>query len=118
MEMEIGATLCTIHNLHNESKPVVSIISLQNVYKRVRFNTTGECEAPLVATNNERSWYDTVEGCGIQCTNPLYTDEQHEQVHLFIAIFATLCLVCTCFTLVSITWCGTYTYKKLFICLC
>ena len=73
----------------------------QNAYKQVTFNTSGVCEAPLVATDNEKSWYDGVEGCGIQCTNPLFTKEQHNKVHIFIAVFASMCLVSTFFTLVS-----------------
>ncbi|XP_038052164.1 smoothened homolog [Patiria miniata] len=77
-----------------------------NVYKSITFNTTGECEPPLVATDNEKSWYETVEGCGIQCRNPLFTDEEHAQVHLFIAVFASACVVCTFFTL--ITFCADW----------
>ncbi|XP_033640595.1 smoothened homolog [Asterias rubens] len=72
-----------------------------NVYKTITFNTTGECEPPLVVTDNEKSWYENVEGCGIQCRNPLYTDEEHAQVHTFIAIFASVCVICTFFTLVT-----------------
>ncbi|XP_030830155.1 smoothened homolog [Strongylocentrotus purpuratus] len=70
-----------------------------NTYKAVTFNLTGGCEPPLVETDNEKSWYENVEGCGIQCKNPLYTEEDHHKVHIFIAVFAGLCVVCTLFTL-------------------
>ncbi|XP_071496120.1 protein smoothened-like [Diadema antillarum] len=73
--------------------------AVPNTYKQVTFNLTGECEPPLVATDNAKSWYENVEGCGIQCSNPLYTEDDHSKVHVFIAVFAGVCVVCTLFTL-------------------
>lgn len=75
----------------------------QNLVKSLKFNTTGRCMAPLVPTNNRNSWYKHVEGCGVQCQNPLFTDEEHRLVRIFIAIFSALCLVATLFAIVSIT---------------
>ena len=66
-------------------------------------NFSGTCELPLVATENENSWYNGVDGCGIQCTNPLFTDAEHKEVHTFIAVMGSLCLLCSLFTIVSTT---------------
>lgn len=52
-----------------------------NALRDVKFNTTGECLRPLVAA--ERWPTDAtviVDGCGVQCKDPLYTDDEHEQV--------------------------------------
>ncbi|XP_033097394.1 smoothened homolog [Anneissia japonica] len=73
----------------------------ENSYKELTFNTSGKCEPPLVATENEKSWYDGVDGCGIQCQNPLYSQTEHERMHTFIAVFASICAICTFFTLLT-----------------
>lgn len=80
---------------------VVSIGSvLKNSIQKVKFNATGQCEAPLVKTDNPASWYKDVEGCGIQCDNPLFTPDEHSDMHSYIAFFGSVTLLCTFFTLV------------------
>lgn len=69
--------------------------------KEISFDTTSRCNSPLVKTDNVKSWYSEVEGCGVQCQNPLFTEEEHDEVHIFIAVFGSLCLVCTLFTMVG-----------------
>lgn len=69
--------------------------------QKIKFNTSGQCEAPLVKTDIQASWYKDVEGCGIQCDNPLFTEEEHSDMHGYIAIFGSITLLCTFFTLVS-----------------
>lgn len=53
-------------------------------------------------TDIQASWYKDVEGCGIQCHNPLFTEEEHSDMHAYIAYFGSITLLCTFFTLVSI----------------
>ncbi|XP_077990386.1 protein smoothened-like [Glandiceps talaboti] len=72
-----------------------------NVYDQLTFNTTSGCDPPLVATQNQKSWYEDVDGCGIQCKNPLFTADEHDKVHIFIAVMASICVVCTFFTLAT-----------------
>ncbi|KAJ8021011.1 Smoothened-like [Holothuria leucospilota] len=72
-----------------------------NTFNEVELNETGGCELPLVATDNERSWYEHVEGCGVQCQNVLFTTGEHNKMHIFIAVLASLCLVLTFFTLAT-----------------
>lgn len=73
---------------------------MQNEVQKLKFNTSGQCEAPLVKTDIQSSWYKDVEGCGIQCDNPLFTEEEHDDMHAYIAYFGTITLLCTFFTLV------------------
>ncbi|CAB1346225.1 unnamed protein product [Coregonus sp. 'balchen'] len=73
----------------------------QNEVQKLKFNTSGYCEAPLVKTDVQASWYKDVEGCGIQCNNPLFTDEEHSDMHAYIAVFGTVTLLCTFFTLAT-----------------
>ena len=64
-----------------------------------------QCENP-VFTNVVVSLcyrYEDVEGCGIQCENPLFMEDEHETVHTAIAVSASVCAVCTLFTVVNYT---------------
>lgn len=69
--------------------------------QNIKFNSSGQCEAPLVRTDNPKSWYEDVEGCGIQCQNPLFTEWEHHEMHVYIAAFSSVTIFCTFFTLVS-----------------
>lgn len=73
----------------------------QNEVQNIKFNSSGQCEAPLVRTDNPKSWYEDVEGCGIQCQNPLFTEAEHQDMHSYIAVFGAVTGLCTLFTLVS-----------------
>uniref|UniRef100_A0A8C6S8Q3 Smoothened, frizzled class receptor n=1 Tax=Neogobius melanostomus TaxID=47308 RepID=A0A8C6S8Q3_9GOBI len=68
--------------------------------QKLKFDMSGQCEAPLVKTDIQSSWYCHVEGCGIQCDNPLFTEEEHSDMHRYIAYFSSVTLLCTFFTLV------------------
>ncbi|XP_064652196.1 protein smoothened-like [Lineus longissimus] len=83
----------------------------------LEFNKTSTCERPLVKTPNPSSWYEAVEGCGIQCQNPLFTQEEHDHVHIFIAVWGTICLLCTLFTVLTflIDWKNASRYPALIL---
>ncbi|XP_046878942.1 smoothened homolog [Hypomesus transpacificus] len=72
-----------------------------NEVQKLKFNSSGQCEAPLVKTDIQASWYKDVEGCGIQCHNPLFTEEEHSDMHAYIAYFGSITLLCTFFTLAT-----------------
>lgn len=76
-------------------------VGCSNEVQKLKFNTSGQCEAPLVKTDIPSSWYKDVEGCGIQCDNPLFTEEEHDDMHAYIAYFGTITLLCTFFTLAT-----------------
>lgn len=82
---------------NNEGFPM----GCQNEVQKLKFNTSGQCEAPLVKTDIQSSWYKDVEGCGIQCDNPLFTKEEHSDMHAYIAYFGSITLLCTFFTLAT-----------------
>ncbi|NXX82313.1 SMO protein, partial [Urocolius indicus] len=72
-----------------------------NEVQNIKFNSSGQCEAPLVRTDNPKSWYEDVEGCGIQCQNPLFTEKEHHEMHVYIAAFSSVTIFCTFFTLAT-----------------
>ncbi|NWI86429.1 SMO protein, partial [Pitta sordida] len=72
-----------------------------NEVQNIKFNSSGQCEAPLVRTDNPKSWYEDVEGCGIQCQNPLFTEREHREMHVYIAAFSSVTIFCTFFTLAT-----------------
>ncbi|NXO46246.1 SMO protein, partial [Locustella ochotensis] len=72
-----------------------------NEVQNIKFNSSGQCEAPLVKTDNPKSWYEDVEGCGIQCQNPLFTEKEHREMHVYIAAFSSVTIFCTFFTLAT-----------------
>uniref|UniRef100_H2ZZD7 Protein smoothened n=1 Tax=Latimeria chalumnae TaxID=7897 RepID=H2ZZD7_LATCH len=72
-----------------------------NEFQSIKFNSSGRCEAPLVRTDNPKSWYEDVEGCGIQCQNPLFTLGEHQDMHVYIAVFGSITIFCTFFTLAT-----------------
>ncbi|XP_022605551.1 smoothened homolog [Seriola dumerili] len=76
-------------------------VGCSNEVQKLKFNTSGQCEAPLVKTDIQSSWYKDVEGCGIQCDNPLFTEAEHNNMHVYIAYFGTITLLCTFFTLAT-----------------
>ncbi|XP_013919660.1 PREDICTED: smoothened homolog [Thamnophis sirtalis] len=73
----------------------------ENEVQNIKFNSSGRCEAPLVQTDNPKSWYEDVEGCGIQCQNPLFTQKEHREMHIYIAAFSSVTIFCTFFTLAT-----------------
>ncbi|KAK6628415.1 hypothetical protein RUM43_002227 [Polyplax serrata] len=73
----------------------------KNDVKDLRSNLSGECIPPLIATDNAESYYDVVNGCGVQCEDPLITKSEYDQIHKMIAWGATVSLFCNLFTVVS-----------------
>ncbi|CAH1773640.1 unnamed protein product [Owenia fusiformis] len=88
-----------------------------NPASKLQFNTSATCEKPLVKTSNPDSYYEDVAGCGIQCENPLFTTDEHTSTHIFIAVAATLCVLCTLFALVTflIDWKNAHKYPAMIL---
>lgn len=99
-----------------------------NDVREMKFNATGQCLAPLVQTESSTNHYAgkqsrcallvrwllpnwahcrsihihlDIEGCGIQCTDPLYTDEEHEAVHTHIFWGVSICIASNLFVLAT-----------------
>ncbi|KAJ6651544.1 hypothetical protein lerEdw1_020879 [Lerista edwardsae] len=88
-----------------------------NEVQNIKFNSSGQCEAPLVRTDNPKSWYEDVEGCGIQCQNPLFTEKEHREMHVYIASFSSVTIFCTFFTLATFVadWKNTNRYPAVIL---
>lgn len=68
----------------------------------MKFNVSSKCVPPLVETDNPDNWFHEVQGCGIQCQNPLFSKEDHRSIHNLISILASVCFGVTVITVVSI----------------
>ncbi|CAG2055207.1 unnamed protein product [Timema podura] len=88
-----------------------------NDVREVKFNTSGQCEAPLVTTDSSTAFYDGAEGCGVQCKDPLFTDDDTRQIHLLVAWAGTVCACFNLFTVVTflIDWRSANKYPALVI---
>ncbi|KAK3890719.1 hypothetical protein Pcinc_005354 [Petrolisthes cinctipes] len=89
----------------------------KNSVRQMRFNTTGECVPPLVATEEEESWYEGVKGCGVQCASPVFTQEEHNDLHRFLATLGGVGLACATLTVCTylIDWRAANKYPVLII---
>lgn len=83
----------------------------------MKFNATGQCLAPLVATDSATSYYEGIEGCGVQCKDPLYTDDEHRQIYKLNGWFGSICLGCNLFAIATffIDWKNANKYPALII---
>lgn len=82
-----------------------------------QMNSPGKCLKPLVPTDNALASFDGIDGCGTQCENPLYTSEEHKQIHTFIACGAGICAFLNLFTVVTflIDWHSANKYPAVVI---
>ncbi|KAI5755146.1 hypothetical protein M8J77_014482 [Diaphorina citri] len=97
-------------NCQNGTK--ISSHSCKNEGRDLKFNSTGQCKPPLVSTEVVASFYPGVEGCGLQCSDPLYSKEEHESLQNTIFVLAITCalfIVLSVLTL-AINWEATSMY--------
>ncbi|KFM68595.1 Smoothened-like protein, partial [Stegodyphus mimosarum] len=89
----------------------------RNPLQEVKFNTSYKCIPPLVETDNKDNWFHEVEGCGIQCQNPFFTEEEHDNNHFLIKIFAGACFAMGLFAVVTslIRWKAANRYPGVII---
>lgn len=71
--------------------------------KDPKSNISGECVPPLIQTGDAKSEYDVITGCGVQCQDPLYTEEEHDLIHGRIGWIATISVLSNLFAVVSST---------------
>ncbi|XP_055381678.1 protein smoothened [Condylostylus longicornis] len=88
-----------------------------NDAREMKFNVTGNCLKPLVPTESSTSHFHGIEGCGIQCKDPLYTEDEHRQIHKLIAWGASICLLCNLFVIITfvIDWQNANKYPALIV---
>uniref|UniRef100_A0A182MEB3 Protein smoothened n=1 Tax=Anopheles culicifacies TaxID=139723 RepID=A0A182MEB3_9DIPT len=88
-----------------------------DVREEMKFNATGQCQKPLVAADLPANYYKEIDGCGVQCKDPLYTDHEHRQIHKLVAWGASVCLAFNLFTLATfaIDWQNANKYPAMVI---
>ncbi|XP_017473360.1 PREDICTED: protein smoothened [Rhagoletis zephyria] len=88
-----------------------------NDVQEMKFNATGSCLAPLVPVESSSSNYPGIEGCGVQCKDPLYTDDEHRQIHKLISWLGTICCLANFFVVATfvIDWENANKYPALIV---
>ncbi|XP_018796507.1 PREDICTED: protein smoothened [Bactrocera latifrons] len=88
-----------------------------NDVQDMKFNATGSCLPPLVPADSSSSYYPGIEGCGVQCKDPLYTDDEHRQIHKLISWLGTLCFLANLFVVATfiIDWENANKYPALIV---
>lgn len=83
----------------------------------MKFNTTGKCLEPLVPAESAASYYPGIEGCGVQCKDPLYTDNEHSQINKMIGWGVTICFLANLFVVATflIDWENANKYPALIV---
>uniref|UniRef100_UPI00358FFE9D protein smoothened n=1 Tax=Myxine glutinosa TaxID=7769 RepID=UPI00358FFE9D len=67
----------------------------------LRFNISENCVAPLILSEDARTWLGGVPGCAEPCTPPLFFDHELLIAQAFLATAATLALLSTLFALAT-----------------
>lgn len=88
-----------------------------NDIREMKFNLTGQCLHPLVPTIDPSNSYKDIEGCGLQCKDPLYSDDEHRQIRKLIGWCASVSLVVHLFAIFTFTidWHNGNKYPALII---
>lgn len=89
----------------------------ENAAREMKFNTTGKCLAPLIPTDKPIHFYEGMSGCGLPCRDPLYTEDEHQQIHRLVAWGAGACLAMNLFTVATflVDWRSANKYPALVI---
>eukprot|EP00092_Neocalanus_flemingeri_P027713 GFUD01030083.1.p1 GENE.GFUD01030083.1~~GFUD01030083.1.p1 ORF type:complete len:1052 (+),score=290.32 GFUD01030083.1:52-3156(+) len=85
--------------------------------ERARFNSSTNCVAPLLPTKATSAFWNEVEECGLKCQPPLLSTQEYNRVHSFIAVGATLSLLCSLFAVFTfaVDWKGGSRYPAVAI---
>lgn len=88
-----------------------------NEVRELKFNSTGQCMRPLVAADSPANYYPDIDGCGVQCQDPMYTEDEHAQIQKLIGWGGGLCMFCNLFTIFTfvIDWQNANKYPGLII---
>ncbi|XP_022822897.1 protein smoothened-like isoform X2 [Spodoptera litura] len=89
----------------------------ENTMRELKFNTSGKCLPPLIHTDKPLHFYEGISGCGLPCRDPLYTEDEHQQIHRLVAWGAGVCLALNLLTVATflIDWRSANKYPALVI---
>ncbi|XP_014371325.2 protein smoothened isoform X2 [Papilio machaon] len=88
-----------------------------NAAREMKFNTSGKCLSPLIHTDKTVHFYEGISGCGLPCRDPLYSVDEHQQIHRLVAWGAGVCLAFNLLTVATflIDWRSANKYPALVI---
>lgn len=88
-----------------------------NDVREMKFNLTGKCLKPLVRTDAPANYYKDIDGCGLECKDPFYTDYDHRIIHKLVGWGASICLTFNIFALLTfiVDWHNGNKYPALII---
>ncbi|KPI96978.1 Protein smoothened [Papilio xuthus] len=88
-----------------------------NTAREMKFNTSGKCLSPLIHTDKTVHFYEGISGCGLPCRDPLYSEDEHQQIHRLVAWGAGVCLAFNLLTVATflIDWRSANKYPALVI---
>ncbi|GAB0090742.1 Protein smoothened [Sergentomyia squamirostris] len=72
-----------------------------NDVREIKFNVTGQCMKPLIPADAPANFYEDIEGCGVECKDPLFTDDVHAQIHNLIGFLGISCLACNLYAIIT-----------------
>lgn len=90
-----------------------------NEYTDLKFNSseTPKCHSPLVNSNDTNIWHNHIDGCALQCHNPIYSEDEHQKVSHFIKYAASISLIANLFAVATfiIDWKSSNRYPAVII---
>ncbi|ODN01519.1 Smoothened [Orchesella cincta] len=83
----------------------------------LRFNKSGSCMEPMKEVESNFNYYEGFEGCALNCSNPLYSKEEHETVSRLIKYLGILTLCANGFVLATfmIDWKSAKVYPSVIL---
>uniref|UniRef100_A0A0K8S5C7 Protein smoothened n=1 Tax=Lygus hesperus TaxID=30085 RepID=A0A0K8S5C7_LYGHE len=89
----------------------------KNDVRELKFNSTGQCMSPLVPTDHPSWFFEGVEGCGVQCNDPMFPDHDRQYIHKMVFGAASLCALFNLFAVLTfmIDWKFSSKYPALVI---
>jgi len=83
----------------------------------LKFNKSS-CVLPLISTSYKSSYFNEIEGCGLQCKDPFFDQLEHDDIYRFIKIVTIISCLLSVFALLSfvIDWknCSKYPARIVF----
>lgn len=56
--------------------------------------------SPLVQAEQETSYYEGIEGCGVQCHDPFFSDDERQEIRTIVIGGSVLAFLCNLFAVV------------------
>ncbi|XP_065218384.1 protein smoothened [Planococcus citri] len=74
----------------------------KNDMSELKFNTASQCMAPLVKAEQESSYYEGIEGCGVQCQDPFFSEEERKEIGTYVLLGSVAAFLSNLFAVVTL----------------